>query len=81
MSLRPPETLNNDHVVTDFSCGIVSLDHWLKQKALVNQASGATRTFVVCIDDQVVGYLTLGFNVSPLEPLTLMITLNRVVAK
>lgn len=59
MSLQPPETLNNDHVVTDFSCGIVSLDHWLKQKALANQASGATRTFVVCIDNQVVGYYAL----------------------
>ena len=30
-----------------FSCGEVSLDEWLKRRALANQLSGASRTFVV----------------------------------
>lgn len=59
MSLRPPEPLASHHSITDFSCGIVSLDDWLKRRALANQTSGATRTFVTCVDNRVVGYYAL----------------------
>ena len=34
-----------------FDCVDTSLDHWLRQRALPNQQSGATRTFVVCDGD------------------------------
>ncbi|MFB2934997.1 hypothetical protein ACE1B6_06935 [Aerosakkonemataceae cyanobacterium BLCC-F154] len=54
MSLRPPEPLASHHEITDFSCGIVSLDDWLKRRALANQTSGATRTFVTCVDNRVI---------------------------
>ncbi|WP_287672106.1 MULTISPECIES: hypothetical protein [unclassified Microcystis] len=47
------------HSITDFSCGITSLDDWLKRRAYANQASGATRTFVTCVDNRVVGYYAL----------------------
>ncbi len=59
MSLTPPEPLTNSHSITDFSCGIASLDDWLKLRALDNQNTGATRTFVTCINNRVVGYYAL----------------------
>ena len=59
MSLTPPETLSSQHSCSDFSCGIASLDDWLKRRAYTNQISGATRTFVLCVDNRVVGYYAL----------------------
>jgi predicted N-acetyltransferase YhbS len=59
MSLKSPEPLTSKHSIVDFTCGIPSLDEWLKRRALTNQNSGATRTFVTCGDDLVVGYYAL----------------------
>ncbi|MBS3027773.1 MAG: GNAT family N-acetyltransferase [Dolichospermum sp. DET50] len=59
MSLKPPETLSSHHSCSDFSCGIASLEDWLKRRAYTNQISGATRTFVICVDNRVVGYYAL----------------------
>ncbi|UUO14343.1 GNAT family N-acetyltransferase [Dolichospermum heterosporum] len=59
MSLTPPETLSSHHSCSDFSCGIASLDDWLKRRAYTNQISGATRTFVLCVDNRIVGYYAL----------------------
>jgi len=47
------------HQIGDFNSGVASLDEWLKRRALANQASGATRTFVVCEANKVVGYYAL----------------------
>ncbi len=47
MNLRPPEPLSPDHQVHSFACGESVLDEWLKRRALGNQTSGASRTFVV----------------------------------
>ena len=35
------------------------LDEWLKQRALQNEESGGSRTYVVCSGSQVVGYYAL----------------------
>lgn len=60
MTLRAPELLSPDHLVSAFACGEAVLDDWLKRRALANQASGASRTFVVTNDQhQVVGYYAL----------------------
>jgi GNAT superfamily N-acetyltransferase len=59
LGLTPPETLSSHHSCSDFSCGIASLDDWLKRRAYTNQISGATRTFVICVDNRVVGYYAL----------------------
>lgn len=59
MTLRPPEPLEASHDVAEFDSGISTLDDWLKRRALVNQASGATRTFVLCEAERVVGYYAL----------------------
>jgi GNAT superfamily N-acetyltransferase len=59
MTLSAPEGLADHHQTTNFSCGVPSLDDWLKRRARANQASGASRTYVVCEADQVVGYFAL----------------------
>lgn len=59
MSLRPPEPLSADHDLQGFACGRPSLDDWLKERALKNQASGASRTYVVCEGNAVVAYYCL----------------------
>lgn len=60
MQLRPPEPLATSHRLDDFDCGEVVLDDWLKRRALANQSSGASRTFVVTDqDDSVCGYFAI----------------------
>ncbi len=68
MNLTPPEPLASYHSITDFSCGITSLDDWLKRRAYANQASGATRTFVTCVDNRVVGYYALASGAISIQP-------------
>lgn len=46
-ALKAPESLAASHQLSEFSCGEASLDEWLKRRALTNQLSGASRTFVV----------------------------------
>lgn len=62
MSLRlsPPQPLHAEHRLTTFDCGETSLNDWLKRRALANQSSGASRTFVVADSaQQVLGYYVL----------------------
>ena len=47
MKLGLPEPLAASHRLDAFECGEAVLDDWLKRRALSNQASGASRTFVV----------------------------------
>jgi GNAT superfamily N-acetyltransferase len=48
MALQAPQALEPQHSTAGFDCGDASLNRWLQQRALANQGSGATRTFVVC---------------------------------
>jgi predicted N-acetyltransferase YhbS len=60
MKLNAPQPLTADHQLNTFNCGETSLDEWLKRRALLNQANGASRTFVVVDDNHVVmGYYAL----------------------
>ncbi|WP_287799129.1 GNAT family N-acetyltransferase [Acidiphilium sp.] len=59
MPFTPPEPLAGEHEIGDFSCGVSSLDDWLKRRARANQASGATRTFVVTESGRVVAYYAI----------------------
>jgi GNAT superfamily N-acetyltransferase len=54
-----PETLTEAHQCINFDCGNDVLNDWLKKRALKNQASGASRTFVIGNEDRVVGYYAL----------------------
>jgi GNAT superfamily N-acetyltransferase len=57
--LTAPEPLADVHDLSLFSCGEPALDDWLGKRARTNQASGASRTFVVCRDGFVVAYYCL----------------------
>jgi GNAT superfamily N-acetyltransferase len=57
--LRPPELFCDHHLLRDFSSREDVLDGWLRKRALANQASGASRTYVICAGDEVVGYYAL----------------------
>jgi len=59
LNLSPPTPILVNHEVVGFVSGEHSLDQWLKRRALKNQASGASRCFVLCINKKVVGYYTL----------------------
>lgn len=58
MAYVDPVLLTGDHVVAGFDCGKPALDEWLRRRALGNQGSGASRTWVVLEGDspQVVAY-------------------------
>lgn len=59
-ALSPPEPLSELHVLDGFDCGEVTLDDWLRRRALGNQHSGASRTFVVADSTRrVLGYYAL----------------------
>ena len=57
--IGPPEKLSSVHDVSGFDSGEPALDDWLRRRAVQNEASGASRTYVVCVGRKVVGYYTL----------------------
>ncbi|MGA2147435.1 MAG: GNAT family N-acetyltransferase [Bryobacteraceae bacterium] len=57
--IGPPERLSAEHDVSGFDCGETALDDWLRRRALRNEASGASRTYVVCAGRRVIGYYGL----------------------
>ena len=59
VTLSSPEPLSEHHQLAAFDSGVPSLDDWLKRRAAQNQASGASRTFVTCDGNLVVGYFAL----------------------
>ncbi len=59
--LSAPTLLTKEAQLDGFSCGIDSLDDWLKKRAYPNQISGASRTYVVKENDKVIGYYCLAF--------------------
>jgi GNAT superfamily N-acetyltransferase len=58
-SLTPPEKLREDHDLSRFQCGEPALDDWLRRRALQNEESGASRTYVVCAGLRVTAYYAL----------------------
>ena len=59
-ALAGPELLGADHDVSAFICGEPTLDDWLRRRALANQLSGVSRTYVITAEgNRVVGYYTL----------------------
>lgn len=59
MTVAAPEPLAAHHDVQLFVSGVESLDHWIKHRALKNQTTGASRTFVACDDRRVLAYYAL----------------------
>jgi GNAT superfamily N-acetyltransferase len=54
-----PEKLQPDHDLSAFDSGTPALDAWLRRRALPNQESGASRTYVIRAGRRVVGYYAL----------------------
>lgn len=59
MVISAPEPLTAAHEVSEFTCGKLTLDHWLKSRALSNQEKGFTAVLVVHEGGRVVGYYGL----------------------
>lgn len=59
MTPSAPEPLADHHVLDGFDSGVASLDDWLRRRARANQADGASRTYVTCNGDVVIGYYAL----------------------
>ena len=57
--LCAPEPLTALHHIEAFDSGVSALDDWLQRRAAQNQASGASRTFVVTDDKVVIAYYAL----------------------
>lgn len=60
LQLQAPQPLCAAHLLDDFDCGEPVLNDWLQRRAMSNQASGASRTFVVLDQNQrVCGYYAM----------------------
>jgi GNAT superfamily N-acetyltransferase len=59
MTLSAPQPINDIHEIGLFDSGVPALDDWLRRRARANQASGASRTYVVCEQSRVVAYYAL----------------------
>ena len=57
--LTAPEPITASHLISGVDSGVPSLDEWLRRRAVQNQTSGASRTFVTCNENKVVGYYAL----------------------
>jgi GNAT superfamily N-acetyltransferase len=57
--IKPPSPLTDDHIIEDFDCGYSALNIWLRRYGMQNQKANASRTFVVCIKDKIVGFYSL----------------------
>ena len=57
--LSAPAAITDQHPVAPFDCGVATLNDWLKQRALKNERSGASRTYVLCDGGELVGYYSL----------------------
>lgn len=59
LTVSAPTALATGHGIQGFDCGLPNLNEWLVRRALGNQASGASRTFVACEGSQVAAYYAL----------------------
>jgi len=58
-AISEPAPLTEAHRLAAFRCSKPEFEVWLKQRARKNQLEGASRTFVVCSGDEVIGYYAL----------------------
>lgn len=58
-AISPPEKLSPEHDLSGFDCGEPVLNEWLRGRAVLNEASGASRTYIVRAGTRVAGYYSL----------------------
>ena len=54
--MQAPEPLTSCHDTRFFDCGVPSINDWLHNRALRNEISGASRTYVVCLSQKVIAF-------------------------
>ncbi len=59
MGISAPCPIAGTHDITAFDCGDTTLNDWLQRRAIKNENSGASRTFVVCEDNTIIAYYSL----------------------
>jgi GNAT superfamily N-acetyltransferase len=59
MALSAPEPISAQHLLEEFDSGKISLNNWLKTRALSNHKNGFTAVSVVHEDQRVLGYYGL----------------------
>jgi GNAT superfamily N-acetyltransferase len=57
--LQAPQLLTAEHVLGEFDSGVPSLNDWLRRRAMLNQAKGASRTYVLSEAGRVVAFYAL----------------------
>jgi predicted N-acetyltransferase YhbS len=57
--IQAPQPLSSEHQFEDFDSGNTELNDWLKKRALKNENSGASRTYVVTVEQRVIAYYCL----------------------
>ena len=59
MGIAAPCPITSTHDVSTFDCGDTTLNHWLQHRAIKNENNGASRSFVVCNANTIIGYYSL----------------------
>ncbi|MBW4632203.1 MAG: GNAT family N-acetyltransferase [Iphinoe sp. HA4291-MV1] len=57
--LHPPQPIKPEYLLEDFDSGNPELDDWLRKRALKNEDSGASRTYVVSVEQKIIAYYCL----------------------
>ena len=61
--ITEPQKISAGHQLSEFDCGVQVLNKWLVKQALKNESRDASRTFVVCHEQEVIGYYSLATGV------------------
>ncbi|HXI32342.1 MAG TPA: DUF1778 domain-containing protein, partial [Vicinamibacterales bacterium] len=78
-AVSPPEHLTAEHDLSGFDCGVPELDDWLRTRARVADIAGIRAILLHAVNDDAKRfYLHHGFAESPVDPMTMMITLADV---
>jgi GNAT superfamily N-acetyltransferase len=59
MGVKAPRPISDKHDAATFDCGHATLNDWLRRRAIKNEKQGASRTFVVCEGNSIIGYYSL----------------------
>ncbi|HET7269166.1 MAG TPA: GNAT family N-acetyltransferase [Oleiagrimonas sp.] len=59
MAIAAPVPIGKHHDVSAFDCSHADLVDWLKRRAMSNERTQASRTYVACDAERVVGYYAL----------------------
>ena len=61
--LNPPQPLGSHHHISRFASGTPSIDSWLRSHAHINEAKGASRTYVISdLTNHIIGFYSIAAN-------------------